>query len=61
MKVPVLESRGNAHTPTCTAGAQPRDFKGLVLLFANFLPQMFDPQLVADKTMRGISQIPYSS
>lgn len=41
--------------PTCTAGAQPKDFKGLALLFADFLPQMFYPQLVSIKTMSGIS------
>lgn len=26
----ILESRGNAHVPTCTLGAKPKDFKGLL-------------------------------
>lgn len=55
MQVPALESRGNGRMPTCTVGAQPEDFKGPTLLFADVLPQMFYPQLVSTKTMSNIS------
>lgn len=51
----LLESRGNAHMPTRTVGAQPKDFKGLTLLFADFLPQVFYPQCVSVKTMSDLS------
>lgn len=41
--------------PACMVGVQPKDFKGFALLFVDFLPQMFYPQLVSIKTMSNIS------
>lgn len=37
-------------TLTCQLGVQPEDFRGLALLFADFFPQMFYPQLLSIKT-----------